>query len=220
MSFPIVPVALLAAVLAPLLIQAASRTRSPPMPDQYAESTLTFTGLDCAVWCPIQVHTALQGFPGVLDSSVDVRSGQVKVRYDQRCVTETQIVAQLEGGEFHFMGTTGRSVQLRWNDAIWTARWRAPGPDSLQPGRLTVGFEGSGCARVRVEIEGAVPRFGPTLDLDSVEQRELTLEIPPRPSGQLITLVRLHLLRNGQQSALELPFSEEELASVRVWSGG
>ena len=71
--------------------------RTPTKPDVVEPVSIRVEGMDCHVWCPIQIDDALSHVPGVFDLFVDVDSGLVTAQLDPKKITRGTLVQILQG---------------------------------------------------------------------------------------------------------------------------
>ncbi|MDF1836925.1 MAG: hypothetical protein P1V35_03570 [Planctomycetota bacterium] len=85
---------LLALVLAGLTWAAG---RAPSKPAGTVPIEMRVLGMDCHVWCPVQIDDALGNVPGVYDLFVDVDGGRVTAEIEPQKVTRDRLVGILRG---------------------------------------------------------------------------------------------------------------------------
>jgi copper chaperone CopZ len=77
--------------------------RTPAKPDVLESVAIRVEGMDCHVWCPIQIDDALADMPGVFDLFVDVDSGTVTAQVDPQKTTRDALVQKLRGRGWNIM---------------------------------------------------------------------------------------------------------------------
>jgi hypothetical protein len=84
-----------AALLVLLFGAVYTATRPPSRPEILIPMTLDVEGLDCPLWCPIQVDRAVAPLSGLFDLRVDVERGRVHALLDPERLSAAQVAAAL-----------------------------------------------------------------------------------------------------------------------------
>ena len=84
-----------AVVLVVLFGAVYAASRPPSRPEVLTPVTLEVDGLDCPLWCPIQVDRVLAPLPGLFDLRVDVEHGRVHAQLDPDRLSAVQVADAL-----------------------------------------------------------------------------------------------------------------------------
>lgn len=87
-----------------VLIGLAWPRTPPPLPSQAQEARIPVRNLDCPIWCPVRVDTALSSLTGVGSTALDFHRGEVIVQFDPGRVNVAQLQVALAEWSFSSRG--------------------------------------------------------------------------------------------------------------------
>ena len=87
-----------------VLIGLAWPRTPPPLPAHAQEARIPVSNLDCPIWCPVRVNSALSSLSGVGSTTLDFHRREVIVQFDPDRVNVAQLQGALEDWSFPTRG--------------------------------------------------------------------------------------------------------------------
>ena len=91
-------------ILGVVVITVARPRSAPALPDDALEARLPVKNLDCPVWCPVRVDSAIATLPGVGRTALDFHRGEVVVQFDPDRISVKDLQDRLDEWSFPSRG--------------------------------------------------------------------------------------------------------------------
>ena len=91
-------------VLGVAVIAVAWPRSAPALHEDALEARLPVKNLDCPVWCPVRVDSAIASLPGVGRTALDFHRGEVVVQFDPDRISVAELQDRLDEWSFPSRG--------------------------------------------------------------------------------------------------------------------